>query len=85
MRYPCDKIQGEHISEGECPYCRIKQLEDERRMYIEEKALFKQQIEQLEAKIQELLDHAKYLHDCLDDFPCKLCEEIELKVLKDKE
>ncbi len=30
MRHPCDKIQGEHISGGECPYCRIEQLENDR-------------------------------------------------------
>ena len=32
---------------------KIKQLEDERRMYIAEKALFKQQVEQLELECKD--------------------------------
>jgi len=36
------------LNENEKLTAEIKQLEDERRMYIEEKSLFRQQIEQLE-------------------------------------
>ncbi len=51
---------GEYLgltTEEICERCKlktkIKQLEDERRMYIEEKALFKQQVEQLELECKD--------------------------------
>ena len=61
---------------------KIKQLEDERRMYIEEKALFKQQSEQLKDDIAEW--KLKYLvvceeKDLMDDEKNKL--ELEIKGL----
>ena len=42
---------------------KIKQLEDERRMYIEEKVFFKQQIEQLEGERAKTEDNFTVLYD----------------------